>query len=126
MYKIQLLKELGFSLKEIKDIDEKSFESKIYDINSQIEKLKTNLEFTSSLKNMKGKKYEATINDELAIGKWCYEYSTISKNSYIKGDFQYDEDALMQELYFSSEDESYWIFDRWPKGFLYNYNCGAI
>lgn len=123
IYKIQLLKELGFSLQEIKEFDEKSFDEKINDINIQINKLKENLNFISSLKNMKGDKImKPFINDELAIGKWSYECSAISKEAYSKGDFYHDQDALVQELYFLPKGQGYWIFDRWTKGTLYHYN----
>ena len=123
IYKIQLLKELGFSLQEIKEFDEESFEDKVKDINSQIKKLKANLDLITSLKNMKGEKImKPFINDELVIGKWNYESSAISKDAYIKGDSYHDEDALMQDLYFLPNGEGYWIFDRWSKGVLYHFS----
>ena len=123
IYKIQLLKELGFSLQEIKNFDEESFEEKMIDINSKIKKLKANLDLITSLKNMKGEKMmKPFINDELAIGKWNYECSAISKEAYSQGDFYHDEDALMQELYFLPNGEGYWIFDRWSKGVLYHFS----
>ena len=123
IYKIQLLKELGFSLQEIKEFDEKSLEAKITDINNQIDKLKANLDLISSLKNMKGEKImKPFINDELAIGKWSYEASCVSKEAYEKGDSFKDDDALMQEVYFLPNGEGYWIFDRWSKGVLYHFS----
>lgn len=123
IYKIQLFKELGFSLQQIKKFDEESFEEKIKDIHEQIEKLKTNLNLLTSLKNMKGEKImKPFINDELATGKWSYECSAISKEAYKKGDSYKDEDALMQELYFLPEGKGYWIFDRWTKGVLYHFS----
>ena len=123
IYKIQLLKELGFSLQEIKEFDEESFEEKIIDIKKQMEKLNTNLNLITSLKNMKGVKImKPFINDELAIGKWSYDCSAISKDAYIKGDIYHDEDVLMQELYFLANGKGYWIFDRWSKGVLYHFS----
>ena len=81
------------------------------------------LNLIASLKNMKGEKImKPFINDELAIGKWNYECSAISKEAYSKGDSYHDEDALMQELYFLPEGEGYWIFDRWSKGILYHFS----
>lgn len=123
IYKIQLLKELGFSLQDIKEFDEETFEEKIVNINEQIEKLKANLDLISSLKKMKGEKImKPFINDELVIGKWNYECSTISRDAYIKGDAYCDEDALMQELYFLPNGKGYWIFDRWSRGVLYHFS----
>jgi len=123
IYKIQVLKDLGFSLQEIREFDEQSFEEKVKNINEQIEKLKANLDLISSLKNMKGEKImKPFINDELAIGKWNYEASCVSKEAYEKGDYFKDEDALMQELYFLPKGEGYWIFDRWTKGVLYHFS----
>ena len=123
IYKIQLLKELGFSLQEIKEFDENSFKNKIESINTQIEKLKANLNLITSLKNMKGDvTMKPFINDELAVGKWTYECSAISKVAYNEGDFYHDEDVLLQELYFLPNGEGYWIFDRWSKGTLYHFS----
>jgi DNA-binding transcriptional MerR regulator len=126
IYKIQLFKELGFSLQEIKNFDEKSFDEKIIKINAQIDKLKTNLNLISSLKNVSGEYImKPFINDEQVIGKWSYECSAISKNAYDKGDLYIDNDVLLKELYFLPNGEGYWIFDRWTKGTLYCYSIVA-
>lgn len=123
IYKIQFLKELGFTLQEIHDFSDEYIDSKIQELNEYIEKYKANLDLISSLKKQKGERImKPFINDELAIGKWSYECSTISKEAYKQGDYYHDEDALMQELYFLPNGEGYWIFDRWTKGVIYHYN----
>lgn len=123
IYKIQLFKELGFSLQEIKNFDDDSFQEKIDEINMQISKLKANLKLITSLKKTKGERVmKPFINDEHVIGKWVYQASAISKEAYKNNDFYYDEDALLQELYFLPNGEGYWIFDRWTNGVLYHYS----
>ena len=102
IYKIQFLKDLGFTLQEIRDFDDDSFDDKIDDL--------------------KGERFmQPFVNDEKAIGKWKYVCSSISRDAYLKDDFYIDEDALMKELYFLPNGQGYWIFDRWSKGVLYHF-----
>ena len=122
IYKIQFLKDLGFTLQEIRDFDDDSFDDKIDDLKDKIKKLNTNLKLLSSLKKQKGERFmQPFVNDEKAIGKWKYVCSSISRDAYLKDDFYIDEDALMKELYFLPNGQGYWIFDRWSKGVLYHF-----
>lgn len=122
IYKILTLKELGFSLQEIKEFDNDSFDKKLKDIKKQLKELKKNLKFISFLKNSKGELImKPFINDENAVGKWQYECSAETKENYLKGDFYVDADALVQELYFLPKGKGYWIFDGWTKGLIYHF-----
>lgn len=122
IYKIQFLKDLGFSLQEIRDFDDDSFDDKIDDLKEKIKKLNTNLNLLFSLKKQKGEKVmQLFVNDENAIGKWSYVCSTVSKDAYLEHDYYFDDDALMQDLYFLPNGQGYWIFERWSKGILCHY-----
>lgn len=122
IYKIQTLKDLGFSLTEIKEFNKQSFDKKVKDIKKQIKDLKKSLSFISFLKNQKRELImKPFINDEQAIGKWKYECSAETKEHYKNGDFYVDDDALVQELYFLPKGNGYWIFDRWTKGLIYHF-----
>lgn len=122
IYKIKSLKNLGFSLDEIRKYNETSLDMKFEQINEQINKLKDNLKTISYLQKQKGEKImKPFINDEKAIGKWTYECSTMSKESYDKNDTFVDEEALIQELYFLPNGKGYWIFEKWTKGTIYHF-----
>ena len=123
IYKIQFLKDLGFSLKEIKDFDETQINEKIREINEKIEKLKNSVKLMDSLNKHKGEEniMKPFINDKDAIGKWKYVCSAVDKEAYEKGDTFEDNDVLMKELYFLPNGEGYWIFDRWTKGTIYHF-----
>lgn len=122
IYKILALKDLGFSLAEIKDFDKTSLDKKVKDIKKQIKELKKSLNFISFLKNVKGEIImKPFINDEQAIGKWKYECSSESKEKYVTQETYIDEDALVKELYFLPKGKGYWIFDGWTKGLIYHF-----
>ncbi len=123
IYKIQLLKELGFSLAEIRDFDEKSLNKKTKEIKKQILELKKRIKFISSLENLKGERImKPFINDADAVGKWGYVCSAASKEDYLKGDFYKDEDILFNNIFFLPEGKGYWVFDRWSKGEIYHFS----
>ena len=122
VYRILTLKELGFSLQEIKEFNKQSFEQKAKEIKSQIKELKKSLKTISFLKKSKGELImKPFINDENAIGKWAYECSAETKENYKNGDYYVDKDDLVQELYFLPNGEDYWIFDGWTKGLIYHF-----
>lgn len=123
IYKIKSLKELGFTLDEIRKFNETSLDEKFDQIKNQIAKLKDNLKTISYLQKQKGGEImKPFINDENAIGKWIYECSTISKECYDKNDTYVDNDALIQELYFLPNGKGYWIFEKWTKNELYHFS----
>ena len=123
IYKVKLLKNLGFSLKEIRDYNEESLSKKIEDIEEQLAKLKDNKRLIAFLQKQKGEKImKPFINDEKVIGKWVYVGSAESKEDCLCGKTQIDESEICQNLYFLPEGKGYWIFDRWTKGELYHFD----
>ncbi len=122
IYQIKALKELGYSLQEIRDFNENSFKFKTKEIKATIKDLKNKLDVISYLQIKKGeKKMKPFINDENAIGKWQYVASCISKDEYIRGDSFVDSDVLFKELYFLPKGEGYWVFKNWTKGEIYHF-----
>lgn len=122
IYKIQLLKDLGFSLNEIKDFDENSFNKKFKDIKKEIKDLKKKLNLISYLNTQKGEKImKPFINDEQVIGKWKYICSTESIEKFNEGETYIDKDILFKELYFMPKGVGYWVFEGWSKGLIYHF-----
>lgn len=120
IYKIQILKELNFSLNDIKNFDENSLGSKRAELESSIKKLKDKIKLISYMQNkLGGLKMKPFINDEQAIGKWNYECSCISYEAYKNNDTYVDDDALVKEFYFLPNGEGYWIFEGWTKSEIY-------
>lgn len=123
IYKIQILKDLNFSLVDIKNFDENSLGEKRAELNEKIKQLKNKLNIISYLtEKLKGVNMKPFINDEKAIGKWNYECSCLGIDAYNNEDIYKDEDALVKELYFLPNGEGYWIFENWTNGELYHYN----
>lgn len=122
IYEIQLLKNLGFSLQEIKEFDEVSLKKKRVALKKEISALKKKIGILTSLEKQKGDKImKPFINDEQAIGKWKYVASTLSKENFEKGDFYVERDIFLKELYFLPQGEGYWIFDGWTKGHIFHF-----
>lgn len=122
LYKIQFLKDLGFSLKEIKNFDENSLSLKSKEIENKIKKFRENLSLINFFNKKEGeKKMEIFINDPQVIGKWKYVASCESKEKFFKGDFAEEKNIFLKELYFLPNGKGYWIFNGWTKGKLYHY-----
>ncbi len=122
IHKIQLLKDLGFSLAEIKDFDETSFNNKFKDIEKEISELKKKLNVISYLSIQKGEKImKPFINDDQAIGKWKYLCSCESVEKFNLGETYQDQDILFKEIYFLPNGQGYWVFKSWSKGVIYHF-----
>ena len=122
IYKIQFLKDLDLSLKEIKDFNDKSLVKRMKDINKEIKRLRKQKQLINSLINLKGEKImKPFINDEQAIGKWKYIATAISKEHYLAGDTTQYNNILIKQLFFLPNGEGYWIFDKWTKGEIYHF-----
>ena len=120
--KIQFLRDNGFSIKEIKNFDSKAIKNKIMEFKREIKSIKSKIETISSLAKQKGEIImKPFISDQNAIGKWEYVESSASYETLKKGDTFKDKDVLTKNLYFLPNGEGYWIFDRWTKGELYQY-----
>ncbi len=123
IYKIKFLKELGFTLNEIRTFDDESLNTKYKEIQDKIIKLKENLQTISYLQKQKGGRMIREFqNDEQVIGKWSYESTTISKEKYFDNDVFVDQDVLLKDLYFLPNGEGYWIIEKWTKGLIYETN----
>ena len=123
LFQIQFLKGLDFSLQEIKTFDKNSISEKCKSVKSTISKLTNNLKILNSLNNQKGEiNMKPFINDENAVGKWGYACTTENITEYQNGNFYFDNDILLKELYFLPNGEDYWIFDGWTKGEIYHYS----
>lgn len=117
MEEILSLKELGFSLEEIKKFSDeeiklkiKDYENKILDMKSKILSLKR-LSF-----NGKGVLKVNFINDENAIGKWeLIGVATTMENA--KNNLFVEDDYRINELYLMPGGKKYWIIS-WTKGIV--------
>ena len=70
MSRILYLKNLGFSLEEIKNYDEKCLKGKIEEYKEKVIKLKNNINILESLRVERKGGVKEFINDQDAIGKW--------------------------------------------------------
>lgn len=67
-----MFKDLGFSLKEIKNMNSESIENKITSLKEQIKKAEENIKtFQLMIRNRDNVMIDEFINDELVIGKWA-------------------------------------------------------
>lgn len=116
---ISYLKDLGFSLKEIKNFSEETIKQKISQVKLNIEKLTQNIDKLSSIRKNKGGFFMKNfINDENVVGKW--KKLAVVKN---KADFalnKFDDADIFDfdELYFLPNGGEYWVFS-WSKGVLF-------
>lgn len=116
---IARLKDLGFSLNEIKDINEKSIQEKIVQSKETIKKLKENIHKLSSIHAENGGvKMKSFINDEAVIGKWKKVAVVKTKEDFAKNKFEKEVYFPFEELYFLPNGQEYWVLS-WSKGVLY-------
>lgn len=116
---IKYLKDLGFSLKEIKNLNDETIKEKISQIKLDIKKLTKNMQKLSTIRKERGcVKVNMFINDEKVIGKW--NKIGIVKNKEDYNNNKFDEEFIFdyKELYFLPNGEQYWVFS-WTKGTLY-------
>ena len=115
---IKYLKELGFSLKEIKNLSDESIKEKISQVKFNIKKLTENIEKLSTIRRERGcVKVNMFINDEKVIGKWNKIGTVKNKEDYKSNKFDEENIFDYKELYFLPNGEEYWVFS-WTKGYL--------
>lgn len=119
VFLIKTLKDLGFSLNEIKTFNFKDLGKKSVEIEEKISKLKINVELLKKLKNKEDirmfvKENQKFVNDEKAIGKWVLVDN--------KGKDIFDNDKGIKELYLMPNGEKYWVIS-WTKGLIIYDNC---
>lgn len=117
--KISYLKDLGFSLKEIRNLNEKVIQEKISNTKSNIYKLNKNIEKLSSIHKEKEEFIMKNfVNDEKVIGKWKRLGTVKSKEGFSKNKLEKRDIFQFENLYFLPNGEEYWVFS-WTKGTLY-------
>ena len=132
MHRITELKDIGFTLEEIKQYcDAGSIKDRNMIINEKQRALVKLAEDTAHqmerLKKIKQKlrKEEKKMvvninapfeNDERVIGRWEF-IATVPKKEHFKPDGEYNNATVYDELYFLPDGESYWGFS-WTKGYL--------
>lgn len=118
MTKILALKDLGLSLKDIKNYDNSLIESKIFEYEKQIKKMNDNLHTLKSLSQNKEEIQDMKpfIKDEEAIGKWKLLGVAVDLDNAKKMNFEED-DLNIRELYLMPNGEEYWAIS-WTRGFI--------
>ncbi len=116
---IVYLKDLGFSLNEIKNFSKESIDSKIASIKQDIKKLTQNIVHLSAIRQKEGKWImKKFVNDECVVGKWGKVGVVKEKSDYASKKF-FDENIFdFPTIYFLPKGEKYWVFS-WTKGTLY-------
>ena len=113
------LKDLGFLLKEIKELSEETIQAKISQAKLKIKKLSQNIDKLSSIKKQKGEFIMKNfINDPQVVGKWKKLAIVKSKQDFMLNTFEDDDIFDFEEIYFLPNGEEYWVFS-WTKGILY-------
>lgn len=119
---IVYLKELGFSLKEIKNLDEKTIKAKLKELNVTLKKIKTNIATLTSFQE--GGIMKNFVNDAKVIGKWKRLGVVKSEEDFLAGNFNGDSEVFsyFQEIYFLPKGQEYWTLG-WTKGKLFVADC---
>ncbi len=119
MIEILALKNLGFSLEEIKEFSFDKIPKKIKNLEEEIAKMQdkvTNLK-NIALHGKENLKMEKFINDERAIGKW-HLLGVAENIEQAKKEIFKEDDFIINELYFLPNGEPYWVI-RWTKGSIF-------
>lgn len=114
------LKELGFSLNEIKHLNSNLIREKLSQVQMEIQKLTDNINKLSSV-NSKGEFYMKNfVNDERVVGKWQKIGVVKNKEDFKLNKFDANEifDFDFENLFFLPNGKDYWVFS-WTKGILY-------
>lgn len=112
LFFVKSLRKQGFSLEEIKNLDEKTAEEKIAQLKGEMHKLQEKVNLCRLLASKERKYFSFFIDDPQVIGKWSAE--KVAENWPVK------------ELYFLPGGEGYWIFSRWNKGKILLYNNSVL
>lgn len=116
---ILYLKDLGFSLKEIKNLNEETINEKISQTKFDIKKLAKNIEKLSSIRKDEGGFFMKNfVNDEKVIGKWKKLAVVKNKEDFIANKFNDNDIFDFKQLYFLPNGGEYWVFS-WTKGILF-------
>lgn len=116
---INYLKNLGFSLKEIKNLSEIVIKEKIAQLKIDMATIKSNINKLSAIRKKEGgfimKNF---VNDENVIGKWKKIGVVKNKEDFNKSNFVDADIFNFENLYFLPNGENYWVFS-WTKSTLF-------
>jgi len=116
---ISYLKDLGFTLREIKNLNKVIVKEKISKVRLDIQKLTQNIDKLSSICEKEGVLYMKNfVNDEAVVGKWKKLAVVKNKEDYLLNNFDDNEIFDFNEIYFLPNGEEYWVFS-WTKDVLY-------
>lgn len=132
MRQITELKDIGFTLEEIKrycealndDMRNHIIEEKHWSLMKLAEDTAHQLEKLEAIKrNLRNGEKKMAIdmnapfeNDERIIGRWEF-IATVDKKEYFKPGNEYNNETIYEELYFLPDGEPYWGFG-WTKGYI--------
>ncbi len=120
MSKILAYKDLGFELKEIRNIEDQIILNKIQEYREKINKMHSNINTLDSLLKSKERgnyDMKTFVNDEQAIGKWKLIGLSNSKEEFKNGKLL-DENIGIKELYLMDKGLEYWVIF-WTKNIIY-------
>ena len=119
MTKILYLKELGFSLDEIKKYDEQLIADKIIEYKEKIIKLKNDINVLEkfSIKSEQ-RSIKPFINDKEAIGKWKLIGVSNTEQEAYRQEFDNTIRFEFRNLYLMEKGQKYWVIN-WTKGIIY-------
>lgn len=120
MSKILYLKELDFSLDEIKNCDENLVNSKIEQYKEKIIKLRSNINILENFEIDFDNKTQIKpfINDKQAIGKWNLIGISNTEEEAVKQEFDNTIKFDFKQLYFLEKGKKYWVIS-WTKNIVY-------
>ena len=117
MNEILALKNLGFSLEEIKYFSDEKIKSKIKDYKNEILDINKKILSLQELSFNERKVLDmAFVNDKAVVGKWKLLGVSSDMNNVKKGNYMED-DYDIKELYFLPNGRKYWVIS-WTKGIV--------
>jgi DNA-binding transcriptional MerR regulator len=116
LMQIMFFKDLGFTLREIKDLSIESIMKKVDVLKKTISEIQTNIEKLEKLSlSSKGElRMKTFINDDRMIGKW-ENIGAIRDKADLKT--IQESQFPFKELYLLPNGEQYWVIS-WSKGFI--------
>lgn len=117
---IVYLKELGFSLKEIKELSDEVIKAKEKELEALWRSVKLNLGKISSLRKDKKGEYimKNFVNDEKAIGHWALLGLAEKEEDALEGKLYQEKDFIINDLYLMEKGKEYWVIG-WTKGAIF-------
>lgn len=117
---ILYLKDLGFELKEIKNLDEKVVANKTRTLQSKIAHLTNSLKEIASLQKDKKGEFimKNFVNDENAIGHWKLLGLADSMEEAKALKLRHNHDFKIEEMYLMENGKEYWVL-AWTKGVIF-------